>query len=392
MTDSAVTGPDMEGDVDRDVDRDVDYVLPLRWTAGHDPGDLAELTEYLRRLRGIVGVARVVVVDASPAPLFAAHARAWSGLALHIRPDADVDFANGKVTGVLTGVRRARSPHVIVADDDVRYDAQGLRAVVRLLGTADLVRPQNYFDPLPWHARWDTARSLLNRVFGGDYPGTFGIRRDTFSAMGGYDGNVLFENLELIRTVRAYGGIERRPPGLYVRRLPPDARHFWGQRVRQAYDDIAQPARMTIFLAVLPALATAVARSGPRAAAAGAAITAVATIGLAEIGRRRGGGAQVFPRTAALFAPVWAFERAICVWPALAARLGRGGIVYAGRRIGRAAHSVRELSRDPRWQGHGSRPACATRRKTASSRTGHSGTAPPSGAPPRPAGRPGSAT
>ncbi|SNT63840.1 Iron-containing redox enzyme [Streptosporangium subroseum] len=32
----------------------------------------------------------------------------------------------------------------------------------------------------------------------------------------------LFENLELIRTVRAHGGREYRPLDLYVRRLPPD--------------------------------------------------------------------------------------------------------------------------------------------------------------------------
>jgi hypothetical protein len=379
-----MTGPAVD-DVD-DVDDYVDYVLPLRWAAERDAGDLAELTEYLRWLRGR---ARVIVVDASPDPLFTDHARAWAGLAEHLSPDADVDFANGKVTGVVTGLRRARSPHVIVADDDVRYDDRSLRAVVRLLGEADLVRPQNYFDPVPWHARWDTARTLLNRGLGADYPGTFGIRRDTFVAMGGYDGDVLFENLELIRTVRAYGGSERRPLGLYVRRLPPDARRFWGQRVRQAYDDIAQPAKMAIFLAVLPALAAAVARRGPRAGALGAATAAAVTICLAEAGRRRAGGVQVFPATASLLAPVWVLERATCVWPALAARLRRGGIVYAGRRISRAAHSVRELSRDPRRPGRGSRRACATRRKTASSPTGRSGTTPPSGAPPRSAARPG---
>jgi hypothetical protein len=366
----------------------VDYVLPLRWAADRDPGDLDELTDYLAWLRDRT---RVIVVDASADPLFAHHARAWAGLADHLRPDADVDFANGKVTGVLTGLRRARSAYVIIADDDVRYDDRSLRAVARLLGAADLVRPQNYFDPAPWHARWDTARTLINRAIGADYPGTFGIRRDSFDAMGGYDGNVLFENLELIRTVRAYGGSERRPLGLYVRRLPPDARRFWGQRVRQAYDDIAQPARMAIFLAMLPALAAVVARRGPRAGAVGAAAAAAAAIGVAEAGRRRAGGAQVFPATAALFAPGWVLERGICVWPALAARLCRGGIVYAGRRIRRAAHSVRELSRDPRRPERGSRRAYANHHKTASFRTGRTGTTPPSGVQPRSAGRPGSA-
>lgn len=384
---------------------DADYVLPLRWT---DDRGLDELTEYLGWLRTR---ARVIVVDASPEPLYAAHARAWAGRLLHLPPDEDMDLANGKVVGVLTGIRRARSPQVIVADDDVRYDDRSLRAVVRLLREADLVRPQNYFDPLPWHARWDSARSLLNRGFGADYPGTFGIRRATFAAMGGYDGNVLFENLELIRTVRAHGGTEVRPLGLYVRRLPPDARRFLSQRVRQAYDDTAQPARMALFLGVLPALAVAAARRGPRTALAGAAAGAAATIGLAEIGRRRADGTQVFPASTALYAPVWVLERATCCWFALAVRWGRGGIVYSGRRIRLAAHSGRALARQAAGppgelriptQGppqrrlslplRGTRRACATHRRTASSRTARSGTTPPSGDPPRPAGRPGSAT
>jgi hypothetical protein len=313
----------------------LDYVLPLRW---ENDRDLDDLTEYLSRLTRWV---RIVIVDDSPAPLFASHARAWRGLALHIRPDAAANRANGKVNGVVTGVRRTHARHLIIADDDVRYDERGLRAVDRLLGEADLVRPQNYFEPAPWHARWDTARTLLNRAFGADYPGTLGIRRATFAAMGGYDGDVLFENLELIRTVHAHGGTEHRPLGLYVRRRPPDTRRFWSQRIRQAYDDTAQPVRMAVFLTVLPGLTAAVVRRRP----AVVALAAGAVIGLAEIGRRRAGGTEVFPATAALLAPVWVLERGTCSWLALGTRFSRGGIGYAGRRIRVAAHSVRHLSR-----------------------------------------------
>lgn len=314
---------------------DIDYVLPLRW---HDDAGLAELTGYLHSLSRH---ARIVVVDGSPPPLFERHARLWRGIAEHVRPDDDPTVANGKVAGVLTGMRRARSEHVVIADDDVRYDADALARVHALLDHADLVRPQNHFHPLPWHARWDTARTLLNRGLGADYPGTFGVRRSTFEKMGGYDGDVLFENLELIRTVRAHGGREVRPLDLYVRRLPPGTRRFWSQRVRQAYDDLAQPARMAVFLAVLPCVGAALWRRRPELLAAGAA----AAVGLAEIGRRRAGGRRVFPATAALFAPVWVLERATCSWAALAARFALGGVPYAGRRLRVAAHSTRRLRR-----------------------------------------------
>lgn len=313
----------------------LDYVLPLRW---HDDAGREELTAYLRDL---ARHARVVVVDGSPSPLFERHARLWGGFVEHLRPDEDVTVANGKVAGVLTGMRRARSEHVVIADDDVRYDFPALARMRALLEHADLVRPQNHFRPLPWHARWDTARTLLNRGFGADYPGTFGVRRSTFQKMGGYDGDVLFENLELIRTIRAHGGREVRPLDLYVRRLPPDTRRFWSQRVRQAYDDLAQPARMAAFLAVLPGLGVALWRRRPEPIAAGVA----AVLGLAEIGRRRAGGRAVFPAATTLFAPVWVLERAVCSWAALAARLALGGVPYAGRRLRVAAHSVRRLRR-----------------------------------------------
>ena len=60
---------------------------------------------------------------------------------------------------MLTGLGLVTSEKVVVADDDVRYDGASLARTFRSSWIPfDLVRPQNYFDPLPWHARWDTAR------------------------------------------------------------------------------------------------------------------------------------------------------------------------------------------------------------------------------------------
>lgn len=359
-----------------------DYVLPLRWS---EDADLEELTGYLRWLSRHV---RVIVVDGSPAPRYEAHARAWAGIACHVPPDPDLSCANGKVSGVITGLRRTVADRVVIADDDVRYDRPALEAVLALLRDADLVRPQNYFDPLPWHARWDTARTLLNRAFGADYPGTFGIRRATWEAMGGYDGDVLFENLELIRTVRAYGGIERRPLALYVRRLPPQALRFWSQRVRQAYDDLAQPWRPATFLTVMPATVYAVARRRTGTVLAGAAATVV----LAEIGRRRGGGARVFPVSASLVAPVWVAERAVCGWIALATRF-MGGVSYAGGRLSVAANPPPRLAALRGSRRGNSSPGtpspCEIRRRTVWWRSGRTGTARSSCVPDRSGARPG---
>lgn len=308
---------------------DAEYVLPLKWS---DDAGLAELTRYLRDLSGHVDV---TVVDGSEPDRFSAHAAAWGRLARHL-PVSVSDGANGKVRGVLTGVRASRHERIVLADDDVRYDRAGLEAVVEALQDADLVAPQNHFQPLPWHARWDTARSLLNRALGADYPGTYGLRRSALEATGGYDADVLFENLEMERTIRAAGGRVVVRDDVFVVRRPPSTRHFLSQRVRQAYDSLAQPRRLLVELTILPALVLA--RRRPAAIALGTAVV----IGVAEHGRRRHGGRTIFPATSALWAPLWALERGTAVWLAAALRL-RGGVRYAGRRIPRAGTPLRVL-------------------------------------------------
>ena len=310
------------------------YVVPVRWASGRDR---ASLTAYLAELS--LRCAEIIVVDGSPPDVFAANAAAWRPHARHVAPDSR--SLNGKVAGVSTGFRLASNERVVIADDDVRYGPEELRRVVDLLGAYDLVRPQNFFDPLPWHARWDTARTLLNRATGADYPGTLAMRRSRFLAVGGYDGSVLFENLELIRSTRAGGGRVASPLDLFVRRLPPTTAHFMGQRVRQAYDDFALPARMCLWLGILPVAAWLAAAGRFRALAAAVFAPAL----LAERGRRLAGGSRVFPASSTALAPAWVAERAICAWLALAQRVMLGGTLYSGSRIAVAANPEARLRR-----------------------------------------------
>jgi len=313
------------------------YLVPVRWGDGTDRAGMATYLEALAPL-----CAETIVVDGSPPEVFAANHEAFAPhVGAHLPPDPDLACRNGKVAGVMTAAGRAGQKALVIADDDVRYDRAGLERVLALLADHDLVRPQNYFDPLPWHARWDTARTLLNRAFWRDYPGTLAVRRSLLLGLGGYDGDVLFENLELIRTVEAAGGSVASPLDLYVRRLPPSAAHFRGQRVRQAYDDFAIPARLALWLAIVPLLAVAAARRDPTPPLAFLA----GSVALAELGRRRAGGAAYFPAGGAAMAPLWLLERGACSWLAVAARLRRGGVLYAGNRIAVAANSKRQLRR-----------------------------------------------
>jgi hypothetical protein len=317
------------------VSEELSYVLPYRRRPGD--GNEEELDGYLRWLSQRV---HLIVVDGSDLDLVSAHQERWASIATYLVPDADLSCRNGKVRGVLTGLRRARHEHVIIADDDVRYDDDALLRMQELLRNADLVRPQNVFDPLPWHARWDTARMLCNRALGSDHPGTLGVRRSSLASIGGYDGDVLFENLELVRTVLAAGGRVVDASGLYVRRRPPTPARFLEQRPRQAYDDLAQPVRLAFFLVLGPALG-AVARRRPRGllAAAGASVL------VAQFGRLRHGGTRVFDRVSPFLAPVWMVERACLVWLAVFRRFSKGGCTYAGGVIRRAATPPRVLRR-----------------------------------------------
>jgi hypothetical protein len=309
------------------------YVLPIKASV---PQAAGELTLYLHWLAEL---AEVIVVDGSAPDVYTRHAHEWGEVVRHVRPAPDLATPMGKVGGVLTGLRLASHEHVIIADDDVRYDERALQRVVSALDVYDVVRPQNYFDPLPWHARWDSGRMLLNRICGGDWPGTLGVRRATLRATGGYDGRAMFENLELVRTVLAAGGTEGVLLDAFVARRPSTTRHFWSQRVRQAYDELARPTRLALQLSVLPLAMIGASTVG----APGLVLGAAAIVGAAEVGRRRAGGARVFPFTASLLAPAWVAERAACSWLAVGARLLLGGVPYRGTILRHAATPMRKL-------------------------------------------------
>jgi hypothetical protein len=305
------------------------YVLPLK-----APEPVTDLSDYLRFLAPLL---EVIVVDGSAPEAFTVNHESWCGLGIaHVPVDTDLVTQMGKVGGVLTGVRHASSDVVVIADDDVRWTAEQLQEAVRRVAGAAVLRPQNYFTPSRWHTHWDTGRTLIARATGGDWPGTLVVDRDSVVKAGGYDGAALFENLELVRTLKANGGTEVVALDMLIARLPPTTAHFWSQRVRQAYDEMARPAYLLVELAILPLVLVG------RRKAMIALITA--SIAVAEAGRRRAGGGKVFAATAALWAPAWVTERAITSWLALAARLN-GGVRYGSGRLRHAATRPAALRR-----------------------------------------------
>jgi hypothetical protein len=332
------------------------YVLPLKSST---PAP-AELLAYVREIAQQMN--DVLVVDGSAPDVFAINGAALGDTGRHLPVDPTRLCRNGKVAGVLTGLDLAKNDLVIIADDDVRWTAAQLTRAMQLLDSHDLVAPANYYDPMPWHAAYDTARQLLHRALGRDFPGTFALRPRVIADVGGYDGNVLFENLELVRTVEACGGSVGWPLDLLVQRRPCSVRHFLGQRVRQAYDEFARRTHLIPSLCVLPGVVTLV--SQRRWAAL--VLAAATVMAWAEIGRRRSNGRAVFPPFVAFLAPLWVLERGVCIWVALWWR-ARGGVPYAGARLEVAAHSTAWL----RYvTAVGRRPTPARRRRPPWKRTG----------------------
>jgi Glycosyl transferase family 2 len=328
--------------------RQLSYVLPLRGAVPLEGEALSYLGWLARQ------VDQVIVVDGSPRTAFDRNAEALQLLGVeHLRAEMDRGSSNGKVIGVHRGISAARNASVIVADDDVRYDVEALEEIASRLDRADLVWPQNHFWPKPWHARWDTSRSLMNRAFGFDFPGTVGLRREAFVASGGYRCDVLFENLQLLRTFVASGRTVDIARDVYVRRLPPTATRFFSQRVRQAYDSFATPGRFAAELAIVPLLIHW--GRGGRWRRIGAA--AAAAISVADRGRRRDGGRCVFAGTDPLWAPLWLLERGVCAWVALL-RFSTGGMPYAGAKLKVAATRPRRGTFEERHGWVNARP-CA---------------------------------
>jgi hypothetical protein len=293
-------------------------------------GEAEGFRDYFRLLAD--AGCEVLVVDGSPREVFDAHADAWRGACRHAAVDPQYKYLNGKVNGIHTGVALASHERVILADDDIRYTAGDVRRMARLLDSFEMVRPQNYLRPLPFWARTEAARMLLNRAWiaEGDYPGTLGVRRSAMLRVGHYDGDVLFDNEEIVRHFRARGARVCYARDFFILKRPPSFRKWVEQRPRQAYEDFVMRAK-TLFFAALPvALPLAFVFGGPRGALAFALIVAVGSVLLAARGLGDG-AARFFPARLCLYAPLWVAERSLSTYWAFYWKLKRGGYPFGDR-------------------------------------------------------------
>lgn len=306
------------------------YLLPIRRTT-FVAAEAIQFAEYFRDLAE--AACEVLVVDGSPSQVFAEHHDVWRSLCRHEHVDRSFGFLNDKVNGIHTGVSLAVTEKIILADDDICYAAAEIDRVCELLEEFEVVRPQNFLLPLPWWGRMEAARMLINRATlrTADYPGTCAFRRETMLRVGPYDGDVLFDNEEMIRHFAREGATVNYAINLFVRKRPPTFRKWIEQRPRQAYEDFALRAKTALFFAI-PFLAAAfVAFLGWKGIAIWFALMIGGSIALAVAGRLRGRARKYFSWSTCLFAPLWVLERTASTYWALYWHFTRGGYPFGDK-------------------------------------------------------------
>jgi hypothetical protein len=202
-----------------------------------------------------------------------------------------------------------------------------------LLDNFEVVRPQNFLSPLPWWGRMEAARMLINRATlrTADYPGTCAFHRDAMLRVGAYDGDVLFDNEEIIRHFARAGATIIYAANLFVRKRPPAFRKWVEQRPRQAYEDFGLRTKTAFFLG-LPLIATWVGVAfGLRALLIFFVGASLAAVTLAAAGRLRGDAARFFPWSVCLVTPFWIIERTISTYWALYWHFTYGGYPFGDK-------------------------------------------------------------
>lgn len=289
------------------------FIVPIR-RVKVDGFEIERLADYFKLLR--LAGCEVLVVDGSPTPIFEEHRKSWQAFSQHVAPDPKYTYLNGKVNGVHTGVDLASCEKIILADDDIRYSAAGVKKMCRLLNTFEMVRPQNFIAPLPWWARLENARILINRgvLRAGDYPGTCGFRRSTMRRVGPYDGDVLFDNEEIVRHFVLNGVEINYALDFFIHKLPPTFRKWLEQRPRQAYEDFVMRAKTGAFLSVVPVTLGLSVLFNARTAILWLSLLSLLAVSLSSRGLLRNAAYRFFPVSSPLFAPLWILERSISVY------------------------------------------------------------------------------
>jgi hypothetical protein len=174
---------------------------------------------------------------------------------------------------------------------------------------------------------------LINRgvLRTGDYPGTCAFRRSTFQRVGHYDGDVLFDNEEIVRHFVLQGADVCYALDLFILKRPPTFRKWIEQRPRQAYEDFVMRAKTALFMSLLPVTVALGILTGWRAAFGFIFLVSLSAMLLALRGLWRNQAHRFFPAYVILYAPLWVLERVVSTYWAIYWRVVHGGYPFGDR-------------------------------------------------------------
>jgi hypothetical protein len=260
----------------------------------------------------------VVVVDASEPAAFADHRRVLRWVARHLPPAPAHLAADGTLNLLAAAADFAQTNKVVVATPAAHYRTDDLHLVCDLLEEHEVVVPNEYLDPLPWWARIDAGRMLLQRavMVWPDAAGTFGFRRDSLAAIRRHGRP---SNAGDILHALATQGMELHDAAdVFIRRTPPALGNWWRRR---PHESRLSPAGGALFVTLIPLLAVAGLFGGAGLLGGFSGALAFGAFALAVRGRL-GVAARYFPMSACLFAPVWLLERSLTAYRAVGLRFG----------------------------------------------------------------------
>ena len=194
---------------------------------------------------------------------------------------------------------------------------------------------------------------LINRgvLRTGDYPGTCAFRRSACLRFGHYDGDVLFDNEEIVRHFILNGADVCYALDFFILKRPPTLCKWLEQRPRQAYEDFNMRVKTVMFMSLLPTAGALRLFNGAGAALAFFFVVSISAAVLAGRGLLRDQAYHSFPAHVILYAPLWLLERSLSVYWALYWRLVYGGYPFGEQLLskgtGRAWSAARAFKRKP---------------------------------------------
>jgi hypothetical protein len=326
--------PVYAGTADRYRD-EVAIIVPFR---ARSPSHAQSLCEFY------VGLSRnaptgwaFVIADSSPIELFLQSRRSLSGSRiLHLRPQpANQLDVNDKLNNVVTALRWSNSNAICLFDDDARPTFGTIKQIIANLQHVDCVRAMVHYEQPNIIDLIDIAGIFIVNMLSRrkQFWGNISFRRDAISPSFYAFHDVLFDEL-FIETQGLLQPCKFRyqtTPPLEMKGGGRSFGDYLEQRVRYAYEDLAQPKKAMFGFVLVPVTALVWSRFGPAGVLTCYSAIAMFCLLVGAI------GSLIYTRdnrnrVAALLGPVWFLPYGITMWIALFKRLTGKGIRF-GRSI-----------------------------------------------------------